>query len=73
MEYALPGFCSQEHLSQRTYSYYLPADVLKRVENFCVHSRNGYFNSHIFHRVIKVRCSAFPERCSAARSWAQRF
>ncbi|TNN39414.1 Peptidylprolyl isomerase domain and WD repeat-containing protein 1 [Liparis tanakae] len=25
----------------------------KTVENFCVHSRNGYFNSHIFHRVIK--------------------
>lgn len=25
------------------------------MENFCVHSRNGYFNGHIFHRVIKVR------------------
>lgn len=25
----------------------------KTVENFCVHSRNGYYNSHIFHRVIK--------------------
>uniref|UniRef100_A0A671MI30 peptidylprolyl isomerase n=2 Tax=Sinocyclocheilus TaxID=75365 RepID=A0A671MI30_9TELE len=25
----------------------------KTVENFCVHSRNGYFNAHIFHRVIK--------------------
>ena len=25
----------------------------KTVENFCVHSKNGYFNSHIFHRVIK--------------------
>jgi cyclophilin family peptidyl-prolyl cis-trans isomerase len=25
----------------------------KTVENFCVHSRNGYFNGHIFHRVIK--------------------
>lgn len=27
----------------------------KTVENFCVHSRNGYYNNHIFHRVIKVR------------------
>ncbi|KAG7274055.1 hypothetical protein CRUP_030777 [Coryphaenoides rupestris] len=26
----------------------------KTVENFCVHSRNGYFNGHIFHRVIKT-------------------
>lgn len=26
----------------------------KTVENFCVHSRNGYYNSHIFHRVIKA-------------------
>jgi len=25
----------------------------KAVENFCVHSRNGYYNGHIFHRVIK--------------------
>nr|XP_022312893.1 peptidylprolyl isomerase domain and WD repeat-containing protein 1-like [Crassostrea virginica] len=25
----------------------------KTVENFCVHSKNGYFNSHVFHRVIK--------------------
>ncbi|KAF3849261.1 hypothetical protein F7725_015758 [Dissostichus mawsoni] len=25
----------------------------KTVENFCVHSRNSYFNGHIFHRVIK--------------------
>lgn len=25
----------------------------KSVENFCVHSKNGYYNSHIFHRVIK--------------------
>lgn len=25
----------------------------KTVENFCVHSKNGYFNGHIFHRVIK--------------------
>ncbi|XP_066601838.1 peptidylprolyl isomerase domain and WD repeat-containing protein 1 isoform X2 [Prorops nasuta] len=28
-------------------------DVPKTVENFCVHAKNGYFNSHIFHRVIK--------------------
>ncbi|XP_022087766.1 peptidylprolyl isomerase domain and WD repeat-containing protein 1-like isoform X2 [Acanthaster planci] len=25
----------------------------KTVENFCVHSRNGYYNGHTFHRVIK--------------------
>uniref|UniRef100_A0A6A7FWL0 peptidylprolyl isomerase n=1 Tax=Hirondellea gigas TaxID=1518452 RepID=A0A6A7FWL0_9CRUS len=25
----------------------------KSVENFCVHARNGYYNGHIFHRVIK--------------------
>ena len=25
----------------------------KTVENFCVHARNGYFNGHLFHRVIK--------------------
>ncbi|CAH0549023.1 unnamed protein product [Brassicogethes aeneus] len=28
-------------------------DAPKTVENFCVHSKNGYFNGHIFHRVIK--------------------
>jgi len=25
----------------------------KTVENFCVHSKDGYYNGHIFHRVIK--------------------
>ncbi|ODM89522.1 Peptidylprolyl isomerase domain and WD repeat-containing protein 1 [Orchesella cincta] len=25
----------------------------KTVENFCVHAKNGYYNGHIFHRVIK--------------------
>ncbi|CAH4029039.1 peptidylprolyl isomerase domain and WD repeat-containing protein 1 [Pieris brassicae] len=25
----------------------------RTVENFCGHARNGYFNGHIFHRVIK--------------------
>jgi peptidylprolyl isomerase domain and WD repeat-containing protein 1 len=25
----------------------------KTVENFCIHSKNGYYNGHIFHRVIK--------------------
>lgn len=25
----------------------------KTVENFCVHTKNGYYNGHIFHRVIK--------------------
>ncbi|KAH9631712.1 hypothetical protein HF086_014713 [Spodoptera exigua] len=28
-------------------------DVPKTAENFCVHSRNGYYNGHVFHRVIK--------------------
>jgi peptidylprolyl isomerase domain and WD repeat-containing protein 1 len=30
-----------------------PKECPKTVENFCVHARNGYYNSHIFHRVIK--------------------
>lgn len=30
-----------------------PRECPKTVENFCVHARNGYFNGHIFHRVIK--------------------
>lgn len=25
----------------------------KTVENFCVHAKNGYYNNHIFHRVIR--------------------
>lgn len=25
----------------------------RSAENFCVHSKNGYYNGHIFHRVIK--------------------
>jgi peptidylprolyl isomerase domain and WD repeat-containing protein 1 len=25
----------------------------KSVENFAVHARNGYYNGHLFHRVIK--------------------
>ena len=25
----------------------------KSVENFCVHAKNGYYNGHLFHRVIK--------------------
>lgn len=28
-------------------------DTPRSVENFCVHSKNGYYNGHIFHRVIK--------------------
>lgn len=28
-------------------------DTPKSVENFCVHCKNGYYNGHIFHRVIK--------------------
>ena len=30
-----------------------PQECPKSVENFCVHARNGYYNGHIFHRVIK--------------------
>lgn len=30
-----------------------PKECPKSVENFCVHSKNGYYNGHIFHRVIK--------------------
>ncbi|XP_033120837.1 peptidylprolyl isomerase domain and WD repeat-containing protein 1-like [Anneissia japonica] len=25
----------------------------KTVENFCVHAKNGYYNGHLFHRIIK--------------------
>ncbi|XP_047996891.1 peptidylprolyl isomerase domain and WD repeat-containing protein 1 [Leguminivora glycinivorella] len=28
-------------------------DTPRAAENFCVHARNGYYNGHIFHRVIK--------------------
>lgn len=28
-------------------------DCPRTVENFCVHSKNGYYNGHIFHRIIK--------------------
>lgn len=28
-------------------------DTPKTVENFCVHSKNAFYNGHIFHRVIK--------------------
>jgi len=30
-----------------------PKECPKTVENFCVHARNGYYNGHIFHRVIR--------------------
>lgn len=30
-----------------------PKECPKTVENFCVHSKNNYYNGHIFHRVIK--------------------
>lgn len=30
-----------------------PSECPKAVENFCVHSKSGYYNGHIFHRVIK--------------------
>lgn len=28
-------------------------DTPRTAENFCVHARNGYYNGHVFHRVIK--------------------
>lgn len=30
-----------------------PKQAPKTCENFCVHSKNSYYNNHIFHRVIK--------------------
>uniref|UniRef100_A0A3P9IRK5 peptidylprolyl isomerase n=1 Tax=Oryzias latipes TaxID=8090 RepID=A0A3P9IRK5_ORYLA len=36
-----------------------PVECPKTVENFCVHSRNSYYNGHIFHRVIKVGSALF--------------
>ncbi|CAH1243726.1 PPWD1 [Branchiostoma lanceolatum] len=30
-----------------------PLECPKTIENFCVHTRNGFYNGHIFHRVIK--------------------
>jgi len=35
------------------YKFYVGFRCPKTVENFCVHSRNGYYNGHVFHRVIK--------------------
>eukprot|EP00126_Sphaerothecum_destruens_P006274 Sdes_comp19293_c0_seq1m10347 len=30
-----------------------PKECPKTVENFCTHASNGYYNGHLFHRVIK--------------------
>lgn len=30
-----------------------PHETPKTVENFTVHCKNGYYDGHIFHRVIK--------------------
>lgn len=30
-----------------------PNECPKAVENFCTHSRRGYYNGHTFHRVIR--------------------
>ncbi|XP_064088885.1 peptidylprolyl isomerase domain and WD repeat-containing protein 1-like isoform X3 [Macrobrachium nipponense] len=30
-----------------------PKECPKTVENFCVHAKNGYYNGHLYHRVIK--------------------
>ncbi|XP_014663514.1 PREDICTED: peptidylprolyl isomerase domain and WD repeat-containing protein 1-like [Priapulus caudatus] len=29
------------------------AECPRSIENFCVHSKNGYYNGHLFHRIIK--------------------
>uniref|UniRef100_A0A914V921 peptidylprolyl isomerase n=1 Tax=Plectus sambesii TaxID=2011161 RepID=A0A914V921_9BILA len=31
-----------------------PRECPKTVENFCTHARRGYYNGHLFHRVIKA-------------------
>ncbi|KAG7164943.1 Peptidylprolyl isomerase domain and WD repeat-containing protein 1-like [Homarus americanus] len=30
-----------------------PKECPKTVENFCVHAKNGFYNGHLFHRIIK--------------------
>lgn len=30
-----------------------PKECPKTVENFCVHAKGGFYNGHVFHRVIK--------------------
>ena len=35
----------------------------RTVENFSVHSRNGYYDGLIMHRVIKVPSRAWPPWC----------
>lgn len=30
-----------------------PKECPRTIENFCVHSKNNYYNGHVFHRVIK--------------------
>jgi len=30
-----------------------PSEAPKAVENFCMHAREGYYNGHIFHRVMR--------------------
>lgn len=58
VEYVLTVTLAQNSASHTTkyeqYLYSLVPRCPKTVENFCVHSRNGYYNGHIFHRVIKV-------------------
>jgi len=57
--YSVWLYCSMDTEVQRLTCRFLAIIAVigcrcpKTVENFCVHSRNGYYNSHIFHRVIK--------------------
>ena len=44
-----------------------PKECPKTVENFCVHARNGYFNGHIFHRVIKQFMVQTGEFCQSVK------
>lgn len=58
VEYVLTVTLAQNSALHATkyeqFLYSLVPRCPKTVENFCVHSRNGYYNGHIFHRVIKV-------------------
>lgn len=51
--------CHQTNIQGSLYFLLHDFRCPKTVENFCVHSRNGYYNGHIFHRIIKVTCKFF--------------
>ncbi|KAK4312296.1 hypothetical protein Pmani_016263 [Petrolisthes manimaculis] len=46
--------CAILHTSLGDITFKLfPKECPKTVENFCVHAKNGYYNGHLFHRIIK--------------------